>query len=207
MSSTQGPFLYDDDPAPLHTGVPQRSGKWLVLILGGTLLAAVLIVFLGVVIRGTGSEQATEVTGVYGAADDRYVPDWARTASADALAARFGAPADYAAELRTAAGLPLAPEAGAPDLGPTRWEEIVAGWGEQKEAATAHPAWPSVSSFALAVRPAWWVARGWVLFGILFSLNSTEGTVVAPGGLLEWIVFLGLVWLSVEYGRGRRTRR
>lgn len=121
------------------------------------------------------------------------------------LAARFGDPADYAAELRTAAGLPLAPEAGGPDLGPTRWEEIVAWWGEQKEAATGHPAWPSVSSFALAVRPAWWVARGWVLFGILFSLNSTEGTVVAPGGLLEWIVFLGLVWLSVEYGRGRRA--
>jgi hypothetical protein len=65
MSSTQGPFLYDDDPAPLHTGAPQRSGKWLVLIFGGTVLAAVLVVFLGVLIRGSGSEQATEVTGVF----------------------------------------------------------------------------------------------------------------------------------------------
>jgi hypothetical protein len=63
-----GPFLYDDDPAPLHTGAPQRSGKWLVLILGGTVLAAVLMVLVGVAIRGTGSEQATEVSGVFLAA-------------------------------------------------------------------------------------------------------------------------------------------
>lgn len=119
------------------------------------------------------------------------------------LAARFGTPADYAAELRAAAGMPQAPDADHPDLGPSRWEEMVAWWHEEKKAMTAHPAWPSVRSFATAVRPAWWVARGWVLFGILFTLNSHEGTVVAPGTVVEWIVFLGLVWLSVEYGRGR----
>lgn len=119
------------------------------------------------------------------------------------LAARFGDPADYAAELRTAAGLGPAADAGEPDLCPTRWEEIVEWWAEQKTAVTAHPAWPSVRSFALAVRPAWWVARGWVLFGILFTINSQEGAVVAPGSAVEWLLFLGLVWLSVEYGRGR----
>jgi hypothetical protein len=60
-----GPFLYDDGPAPLHTGAPQRSGKILVLILGGCVLAAVLIVVLGIVIRGTGAEQATQVSDVF----------------------------------------------------------------------------------------------------------------------------------------------
>jgi hypothetical protein len=60
-----GPFLYDDGPAPLHTGAPQRSGKILVLILGGTVLFAGLVVFLGLLIRGSGSEQATEVSGVF----------------------------------------------------------------------------------------------------------------------------------------------
>jgi hypothetical protein len=65
MTSNQGPFLYDDDPAPLHTGAPQRSGKWMALILGGTVVAAVLVVLVGVLVRGTGSEQATEVTGVF----------------------------------------------------------------------------------------------------------------------------------------------
>ncbi len=65
MSSTEGPFLYDEGPAPLHTGAPQRSGKILVLMLGGTVLVAVLVVFLGYVLRGSGTEQATEVSGVF----------------------------------------------------------------------------------------------------------------------------------------------
>jgi predicted metal-dependent phosphotriesterase family hydrolase len=38
--------------------------------------------------RASGVQILTN-TGVYGAAEDRYVPDWARTASADALAARW----------------------------------------------------------------------------------------------------------------------
>lgn len=68
MSTTEGPFLYDEGPAPLHTGAPQRSGKILVLILGGTVLVVVLVFLLGFVIRGSGSEQAAEVSGVFLAA-------------------------------------------------------------------------------------------------------------------------------------------
>lgn len=63
-----GPFLYDDDPAPLHTGAPQRSGKVLVLILGGSVLVAFVVVLLSIVLRGTAGEQSTEVTGVFFAA-------------------------------------------------------------------------------------------------------------------------------------------
>jgi len=62
---TTGPFLYDDDPEPLHTGAPQRSGKILVLIFGGTVLVAFLVVLLSIVLRGTAGEQATQVTGVF----------------------------------------------------------------------------------------------------------------------------------------------
>jgi len=65
---TSGPFLYDDDPAPLHTGAPQRSGKWMAVILGGTVLVAFLFVGLSIVLRGTAGEQATQVTGVFLAA-------------------------------------------------------------------------------------------------------------------------------------------
>ena len=65
---TSGPFLYDDDPAPLHTGAPQRSGKILVFILGGTVVAAFLAVWASVALRGTPGEQATEVAGVFLAA-------------------------------------------------------------------------------------------------------------------------------------------
>lgn len=62
---TTGPFLYDDDPEPLHTGAPQRSGKILVLIFGGTVLVAILVVFVSIALRGTAGDQVTEVTGVF----------------------------------------------------------------------------------------------------------------------------------------------
>ncbi len=65
---TSGPFLYDEGPAPLHTGTPRRSGKILVLIFGGTVLAAVLMVVLTLALKGSGEDQAKEVTGVFLAA-------------------------------------------------------------------------------------------------------------------------------------------
>jgi hypothetical protein len=68
MTAPQGPFLYDEGPEPLHTGAPRRSGKILVLIFGGTVLFAVLMVVLTLALRGTGSEQAEEVSGVFLAA-------------------------------------------------------------------------------------------------------------------------------------------
>jgi hypothetical protein len=66
MSS--GPFLYDEGPAPLHTGTPRRSGKILVLIFGGTVLFAVLMVVLTLALKGSGEDQAKEVAGVFLAA-------------------------------------------------------------------------------------------------------------------------------------------
>jgi hypothetical protein len=68
---TQGPFLYDDDPAPLHTGTPRRSGRWLVAIFGVTVLAAVLLVVLMPLVKGSPEDQAREVTGVFLAALDK----------------------------------------------------------------------------------------------------------------------------------------
>jgi hypothetical protein len=63
MSS--GPFLYDDDPAPLHTGTPRRRPALLLAIFGGTAAFAVLMVVLMTVVRGSGDEQAQEVAGVF----------------------------------------------------------------------------------------------------------------------------------------------
>jgi hypothetical protein len=68
MTAPEGPFLYDEGPAPLHTGTPRRSGKILVLIFGGTVVFAVLMVVLTLVLKGTGSDQAKEVSGVFLAA-------------------------------------------------------------------------------------------------------------------------------------------
>jgi len=68
MTAPEGPFLYDEGPEPLHTGAPRRSGKILVLVFGGTVLFAVLMVVLTLALKGTASEQAKEVSGVFLAA-------------------------------------------------------------------------------------------------------------------------------------------
>jgi hypothetical protein len=65
---TTGPFLYDDDPAPLHTGAPQRRPWLLMAIFGGTIVAGVLMVLLLPLVRGTPEEQVREVAGVFVAA-------------------------------------------------------------------------------------------------------------------------------------------
>ena len=62
---TTGPFLYDDDPAPLHTGTPRRRHALLLAIFGGTVAFAVLMVVLTTVVKGSGEEQAQEVAGVF----------------------------------------------------------------------------------------------------------------------------------------------
>jgi hypothetical protein len=63
-----GPFLYDDDPAPLHTGTPRPAAGPILWIFGGTVAFAVLMVVLMVVVKGSGDEQAQEVAGVFLAA-------------------------------------------------------------------------------------------------------------------------------------------
>jgi len=65
---TTGPFLYDEGPAPLHTGTPRRRSGTLLLIFGGTAAFAVLMVVLTLVVRGSGADQAQEVAGVFVAA-------------------------------------------------------------------------------------------------------------------------------------------
>jgi hypothetical protein len=68
---TTGPFLYDDDPAPLHTGTPRRRQGLLLWLFGGTALVAVLMVVAMPLVKGSPGEQAREVTGVFLAALDK----------------------------------------------------------------------------------------------------------------------------------------
>ena len=62
---TTGPFLYDEDPAPLHTGTPRRANGPLLWMFGGTVAFALLMVVLTLTLRGSGEEQAQEVAGVF----------------------------------------------------------------------------------------------------------------------------------------------
>ncbi|SOE02058.1 hypothetical protein [Blastococcus haudaquaticus] len=68
MTAPEGPYLYDEGPAPLHTGTPRRRSGTLLLVFGGTAAFAVLMVVLTLLLKGSGSDQAKEVAGVFVAA-------------------------------------------------------------------------------------------------------------------------------------------
>lgn len=65
---TTGPFLYDEGPAPLHTGTPRRRNGLLLAIFGGTAVVAVLMVLALFLLNGSAEEQAEESAGVFLAA-------------------------------------------------------------------------------------------------------------------------------------------
>jgi len=105
-------------------------------------------------------------------------------------AEQFGDPAVYAAELRSAAGLPARAVPGGED----RRGLVVRARGRlDADLANlrARPWWPGVRDFVVTLRPAWWVARAGVAAGLL--------TVVL--GINWWVFFLLLAIASVELGR------
>jgi hypothetical protein len=69
--STEGPFLYEEGPEPLHTGTPRRSGKILVLVFAATVVVAVLMAVLLPLVKGSPEDQAREVATVFLAALDK----------------------------------------------------------------------------------------------------------------------------------------
>ena len=65
---TDGPYLYDDDPAPLHTGTPRPARALILAVIGGTVAVAVGMAVGLPLVKGSPEEQAREVTGVFLAA-------------------------------------------------------------------------------------------------------------------------------------------
>ena len=64
----QGPYLYDDDPAPLHTGTPRPARALILAVIGGTVAVAVGMAVGLPLVKGSPEEQAREVAGVFLAA-------------------------------------------------------------------------------------------------------------------------------------------
>jgi hypothetical protein len=62
---TQGPFLYDDGPEPLHTSAPQKRQWWVVFGLLGIVLLAVVMVFSLPLIKGSAEDQSRDVADVF----------------------------------------------------------------------------------------------------------------------------------------------
>ena len=102
---TTGPFLYDDDPAPLHTGTPRRRQGCSSWSSAAPSLVAVLMVGAPAVVKGSPEEQAREVAGVFLAALDKgdietayglLCEDERAATSPDEVGRRYLGPADGA---------------------------------------------------------------------------------------------------------------
>jgi hypothetical protein len=120
----------------------------------------------------------------------------------------LGDPNVYAHELRAAAGLPARRVFSAPPLG-RLGAGLGARWRQLRTQATAsirsHPFASHTLDFFVAVRPVWWLLRGWVVFKIFAA--------IVGGGDSDWAPFphsfTGLVvlaislLLSIQWGRGK----
>jgi hypothetical protein len=63
--TSDGPYLYDEGPEALHTGVPRRRRGLLTAILVGTVAVALLMVVLLPFVTGSADTQAKQVTTVF----------------------------------------------------------------------------------------------------------------------------------------------
>jgi len=107
-------------------------------------------------------------------------------------AVRLGPPAAYAAELRQAAGLPPRGAGADPRVSPVRRVKELA----RRAAATR--AGSQVVEFVPQLRPAWWVARGYlVVFLPAVTIGDARGDIPVPSPAGSPVLGLALVALAV----------
>lgn len=108
----------------------------------------------------------------------------------------LGRPADYAAELRAAAGLPRRPT----PSGSVRWDHLQA----RSQRVRRHPAVQDVLAFLPELRPAWWVLRA--LLAVLALDYVFLGSPTGLGGLVLALPLLAAA-VVVSVRAGQRSRR
>lgn len=162
---------------------------------------------------GMSPEQVDDLTDGLEADLADALADAGGTAPADPVGqpdvlARFGPPAEYARELRGAAGLPE-PDA-VPRTGGLRaaLSRARARWRRWQERAVARleerPWWPGVRDLGLSVRPLWWLLRAWVVYQLLmqtFTRGWGRGG-WTPANVPTFLLFVGVLLVSVQWGRG-----
>jgi hypothetical protein len=120
----------------------------------------------------------------------------------------LGPPEAFAAELMASAGLTAEPPAPRPGLVARARGRVDAA----VEAIRRQPAGRAVLDFLPELRPAWWVARGWLIVYLLaLAVGGGTGSFPFPEVLGSWVVgavagFLGAV-LSVRLGRRAKPPR
>jgi hypothetical protein len=109
-------------------------------------------------------------------------------------------PVAYAAELRTAAGLPGRDSSRAKRGLLEAMQRLTARIDSVSE---RNPAIASFVEFLDAVRPLWWIVRAWATTWMLAAFFGMERSFGFDGAW--WVVMLGLMVLSVQWGRGQWT--
>ncbi|MFD6177061.1 MULTISPECIES: hypothetical protein [unclassified Isoptericola] len=132
-------------------------------------------------------------------------PDAADDVALD-LAAHFGAAAAYAAELRTAAGLPLAlpdaPGRSGKRSFAARRALVADRWRRAWHPVTSTPQWDRLRVLGRELRPAWWVARGWLVGAVLVAWFTDGRPSLVPGGVGELMAMSLAALVSVQWSRG-----
>ena len=112
----------------------------------------------------------------------------------------LGDPETYAAELRSAAGLPERGDAARSEPLGIRMrrnlQELAAG-------IRRHPFGAWLLDLLAALRPVWWVLRGLALYFLLHSVFGSSMGSATPDTLLGWLLCIGFVLVSVQWGRDR----
>lgn len=126
------------------------------------------------------------------------------------LVAHFGPAADYAAELRRAAGLPPAlPPAGRSRRGvrarlAARRAALVQRWARMWQPLTSMPQWAALRGLGRELRPVWWVLRGWVVGAVLVVWFGTGGPPsLLPRATGDALIMAACALVSVQWARGR----
>ncbi|KQR12226.1 hypothetical protein [Cellulomonas sp. Leaf334] len=148
-----------------------------------------------------GPEQVDDLTDDLEADLAEALDDERHVAHGRGVLEQFGPPEEYAAELRAAAGLAPATAAarsGLPMGDPVQDARRLGRWTLRRLRAQAW--WPPVESFLVALRPVWWLLRGWVVYQLVASMAGVSGWF--PHNLPAFLVLVGFVVLSVQWGRG-----
>lgn len=148
-----------------------------------------------------GPEQVDDLTDDLEADLAEALDDERHVAHGRGVLEQFGPPEEYAAELRAAAGLApatAARRAGVPLGDPVEDARRLGRWAVRRLRALAW--WPPVESFLVALRPVWWLLRGWVVYQLVASMSGVSGWL--PHNLPAFLVLVGCVVLSVQWGRG-----
>lgn len=109
-------------------------------------------------------------------------------------------PAAYADELRIAAGLPMSQPARG------RLHDVADSVRDLardlNRSLRSNPAVAAMLDFAVSLRPAWWIVRGWAAYQCVGAVGGFEGDLL-PNSPLLWMILAILVAGSVAVGLRR----